>query len=499
MITEWSFPALDSGLPCKHGAGMRVDTQEQKALCYEIFQRTLFAHPFVIGSDYFMWVDEPALGISSAFPEDSNYGLVNERDEPYETLVRAASQANQQAYAIHKRRLPDLKVEQRGRGFGVVNQSPFPVRARLTLSHNGVASEQDFVPPQPAQAGYHHFALYNPSGQEVSLAPLVVSAAELRALGLEDGLAAVYVLGPEGSAREIPSQVDELPEGREVCALCPQTLPAHAAVNLALLRSEPQPCESPLFYRPREGGFVAGNGRLTLIKEEGDGDLIDRVLLDGQELGKFIGLLCQAHTGDLWVGCDRFEGVKAFTGPARIILDLTASYSGASPAVNEAGERARPFRATYRFTLYPQRDWFSARLIRIENTGTEPLWVCSYYHYVRSNLGGSPEGDVVGGPQVPNYWAPVGMWEDTAADLGYGAVTLPRDGFRCTFWVDEWGNQHPDLDRDVKRQLDPGESFGEAQPEAYIFGSRLAEKKTPWVRVREEARSLRQVRVIMAQ
>ena len=27
IITEWSFPALDSGLPCKHGAGMRVDTQ----------------------------------------------------------------------------------------------------------------------------------------------------------------------------------------------------------------------------------------------------------------------------------------------------------------------------------------------------------------------------------------------------------------------------------------------------------------------------------------
>ncbi|NQT52024.1 beta-galactosidase, partial [bacterium] len=42
-ITEWSFPALDSGLPCKHGAGMRVDTQQQKARCFTLFQRLLFA------------------------------------------------------------------------------------------------------------------------------------------------------------------------------------------------------------------------------------------------------------------------------------------------------------------------------------------------------------------------------------------------------------------------------------------------------------------------
>jgi hypothetical protein len=30
--------------------------------------------PFLIGYDYFMWVDEPASGISTSFPEDSNYG-----------------------------------------------------------------------------------------------------------------------------------------------------------------------------------------------------------------------------------------------------------------------------------------------------------------------------------------------------------------------------------------------------------------------------------------
>ena len=102
-ITEWSFPALDSGLPCKHGAGMRVATQEQKARCYRFFQSTVFSLPFMVGSDYFMYVDEPELGISDSFPEDSNYGLVNVEDEPYETLVETATEVNKRVCRLHRK------------------------------------------------------------------------------------------------------------------------------------------------------------------------------------------------------------------------------------------------------------------------------------------------------------------------------------------------------------------------------------------------------------
>ena len=47
IVTEWSFPALDAKdtdsrpLPCRHGAGMRVDSQPQRACCYAIMQREL--------------------------------------------------------------------------------------------------------------------------------------------------------------------------------------------------------------------------------------------------------------------------------------------------------------------------------------------------------------------------------------------------------------------------------------------------------------------------
>ena len=87
LITEWSFPALDSGLPCTAGAGQRFRTQKERTAATELFAKTMLATPSMLGYDYFMWVDEPAEGISDAFPEDSNYGLINLQGEAYPEIT----------------------------------------------------------------------------------------------------------------------------------------------------------------------------------------------------------------------------------------------------------------------------------------------------------------------------------------------------------------------------------------------------------------------------
>lgn len=87
LVTEWSFPALDSGLPCTGGAGQRFRTQGERTRATELFARTMLSLPFFVGYDYFMWVDEPAEGISDAFPEDSNYGLINLQGEVYPEIT----------------------------------------------------------------------------------------------------------------------------------------------------------------------------------------------------------------------------------------------------------------------------------------------------------------------------------------------------------------------------------------------------------------------------
>ena len=87
LVTEWSFPALDSGLPCTGGAGQRFRTQRERTRATELFARTMLSLPFFVGYDYFMWVDEPPEGISDAFPEDSNYGLINLQGDAYPEIT----------------------------------------------------------------------------------------------------------------------------------------------------------------------------------------------------------------------------------------------------------------------------------------------------------------------------------------------------------------------------------------------------------------------------
>lgn len=148
IVTEWSFPALDAKdsegkpLPCKHGAGMRVDTQEQKARCYAIFQRMLFSLPFVVGSHYFMWVDEPALGISSTFPEDSNYGLVNEADEPYPELTTMATKVNAQMFALHAGQTAELSAVNKGTYILVSNNGKVAATFTLAVWLNGKRTDE---------------------------------------------------------------------------------------------------------------------------------------------------------------------------------------------------------------------------------------------------------------------------------------------------------------------------------------------------------------------
>ena len=107
LVTEWSFPALDAGLPSVHGAGQRFFTQAERTTATKLFARTMLSLPFLLGYDYFMWVDEPALGISTPFPEDSNYGLINEDGKPYDLIVNMFTELHRDAAAWRFKPAPE--------------------------------------------------------------------------------------------------------------------------------------------------------------------------------------------------------------------------------------------------------------------------------------------------------------------------------------------------------------------------------------------------------
>lgn len=370
MLTEWSFPALDAHdtqgrpLPSRHGAGMRVDTQAQRAQCYEIMQRALFALPYVVGSDYFMWADEPALGVSAAFPEDSNYGLVSETDAPYALLTAAATRVNAQVADVHSGKIAP------------------PVSPRAAAN----------VPAAPPAAS--------------------------------------------GAA--------------------------------------------PVFTKTA-GGYTLENSQLRLVKDGGGGDIFSHVFRRDNgargwtELGRYGPLLVPVVGGqNQYVSADRVSDVQVREQGARVVLDVT--FEKAAP---------QPFRGAFRITLEGGRPYFRAQCLWVENTGAQPWQWHGYYHYAMSRLGGDAGDDVLGGPNVPNYWLPVGAWRDPKLRLNYGVLAAAsEDRLSVNFWQDEGGGQHPDCLRALDLTLAPRQRWAPHVPEptVVVFGLRDTDAQPrPWV------------------
>ena len=98
LITEFSFRARDSGLPNTRGAGVVVDNQEQRAQHFERYVQELMDLPMVVGYHWFEHSDQPAEGRFDG--ENSNYGLVDIRDEPYSELVEVMTRVNGSVYDL---------------------------------------------------------------------------------------------------------------------------------------------------------------------------------------------------------------------------------------------------------------------------------------------------------------------------------------------------------------------------------------------------------------
>ena len=101
LIGEFSFRSRDSGLPNKKGAGPLVSTQIDRAIGFEQYVFFALDQPDVVGYHWFQYADEPREGRPDG--EDSNYGLVTVKDEPYEALTRKMTIVNAKADEFHAR------------------------------------------------------------------------------------------------------------------------------------------------------------------------------------------------------------------------------------------------------------------------------------------------------------------------------------------------------------------------------------------------------------
>ncbi|MGD0459576.1 MAG: beta-agarase [Terriglobia bacterium] len=92
MITEFSFKAMDSGLPNTKGAAKPVATQRDRAEGFTRYVEALAGLPSCVGYHWFEYRDEPAEGRFDG--ENSNYGLVKIDLTPWTMLTDRMKEVN---------------------------------------------------------------------------------------------------------------------------------------------------------------------------------------------------------------------------------------------------------------------------------------------------------------------------------------------------------------------------------------------------------------------
>ena len=101
LVGEFAFRAENAGLPNAHGAGPKVPDQAARAKAYADYVTRLESLPEAVGYHWFEWVDEPKEGRFDG--EDSNYGVVDIHDRPYQEFVEGVKKGNEAALEAHKK------------------------------------------------------------------------------------------------------------------------------------------------------------------------------------------------------------------------------------------------------------------------------------------------------------------------------------------------------------------------------------------------------------
>ena len=135
LVSEWSFPALDTGRKCARGAGQRLPTQKERVKAVELFVKTMLASPSVVGYDFFKWMDQPVEGQAGANPEDCNYGLVTVDGKPYVELAKTFAVLHAHANELRLAAPPGAQVRfafaENGTDWTLANDAGLVVRGQL--------------------------------------------------------------------------------------------------------------------------------------------------------------------------------------------------------------------------------------------------------------------------------------------------------------------------------------------------------------------------------
>ena len=458
ILSEWSFVSLDSGMPCQHGAGERFDTEEQRAEAFRIYQSLIFEQPFIVGSDYFMWIDQPSGGMASASnPEDCSYGIVNEKDVPYPLVSAMATKINSLAVPLHRQDVPKLKLDTAKGCIVVENVSSEARECTVEIIEDGVNREvkvnlADAKPVEiPVLEGVNegpHFVMaraYIPGLVSTDRQSQYTSGTVWKSKAPED-TSVIYVSNPTG--KPIENYVAKLdlekvfPEGKAVpCAAklyadgseIPQQLEKgdDGKLQLIFLVDKLEPRSAKFFridaapdrklveWEDVQVPLTLQNGRIEIKKKADTAILLDEVSLDGIKLGKMEALIHEKLPQDTWLPANKLVSLKGKLGPVMVTFEYVLELDNgkkiaAITEVDANGKMKEPqstqqgaFQTKYRVCLTEGVPFYTVQFRSISNISASPWRFEHYFHHMPSFIGGDQQDDLPNNGQVvTEYYEP---------------------------------------------------------------------------------------------
>jgi len=108
LIGEFHIGAPDRGL--SSGLVLAAN-QEERAAAYRYYVEQCAAHPAMVGTHWFQYLDQPASGRGDG--ENYNIGFVDVTDQPYEELVAAAKITHDRLLEVHRGNTPPVNRKAR--------------------------------------------------------------------------------------------------------------------------------------------------------------------------------------------------------------------------------------------------------------------------------------------------------------------------------------------------------------------------------------------------
>ncbi len=103
VIGEFHFGTPGRGL----APGLaQVKNQAERGVAYRYYVENVAAHPAVIGTHWFTWVDQPSTGRNDG--ENYNIGFVDVTDRPYNEFIEAAKETHRRLLEVHSGKIPPV-------------------------------------------------------------------------------------------------------------------------------------------------------------------------------------------------------------------------------------------------------------------------------------------------------------------------------------------------------------------------------------------------------